>query len=94
MLKSREEGRQGPCGEEKDRIVKQSLEAIRFVVRGMGALPGRKAMVIFSDSIPIEFQQAGPNESQPGDLTGSADTGEGFVLMASAQPAMRGSWPE
>src|SRR5207247_515096 len=47
--------RQGPCGEEQGVNLRSSLEAVRFVVRGMGALPGRKAVVILSDNIPIEL---------------------------------------
>jgi VWFA-related protein len=54
---------QGPCGVRRDEIVKISLKSLEFVVSGMGALPGRKAMVIFSDSIPVELQVADPRAS-------------------------------
>jgi VWFA-related protein len=75
---------QGPCGEENGRNVLVSLNALRFAVRGMGALPGRKAMVIFSDSIPISTQDAGRNASQPGDRTSSSSgNGEGEGLNGS-----------
>jgi VWFA-related protein len=71
---------QGPCGEENGRNLKVSLDALRFVVRGMGTLPGRKAMMILSDSIPISVQDdSGPNASKPGDQTGSISGAGGFV---------------
>lgn len=75
LLRSPEADKQGPCGEELGRNFKYSLDALRFVVRGMGLLPGRKAMMIFSDSIPIEIEQGGPNRSRPGDQ-GNSSTGE------------------
>lgn len=39
-----------------------TLESIRFIIGGMRELPGRKSVVIFSDSIPDE---AGPGEATP-----------------------------
>lgn len=78
-----------------------TLQALRFVVRGMGALPGRKAMVIFSDNIPFRELDPGPNASQtgdqkPGDQTSSSggfdnSTSYGGFLQRIAEQAIRGS---
>ena len=34
-----------------------TLRAVRFILRGMDYLPGRKSMVLFSDDLPIENQE-------------------------------------
>jgi VWFA-related protein len=78
-----------------------TLQALRFVVRGMGALPGRKAMVIFSDNIPFGELDPGPNASlpsdqKPGDQTSSSggfdnSTSYGAFLQRIAEQAIRGS---
>ena len=40
-----------PCAENS---VDNSVNALRFIVKGMRELPGRKAMIIISDSLPTE----------------------------------------
>ena len=35
-----------------------SIAAMRFILRGMGELPGRKSMMIISDNLPLERQEA------------------------------------
>ncbi|HEU4510948.1 MAG TPA: VWA domain-containing protein [Pyrinomonadaceae bacterium] len=35
----------------------QTTRALRFIIDGMGQLPGRKSMVVMSDSLPIEDQE-------------------------------------
>jgi VWFA-related protein len=91
LLSSPEAAKQGPCGEELIRNIQYSLDAIRFVVRGMGPLPGRKAAMIFSDSIPIEIERdGGPNQSQPGDQGNSSPSGnEGLKGTDSYEGALR-----
>ena len=37
-----------------------TLSAFRFVLKGMHDLPGRKSLVVFSDSLPIQQQEPGP----------------------------------
>ena len=37
--------------------VSNTIKSLRFILRGMDYLPGRKSMVLFSDSIPIEDQE-------------------------------------
>lgn len=40
--------------------VNYSINAIRFVLRGMRDLPGRKSMMIVSDNLPLERQEGAP----------------------------------
>jgi VWFA-related protein len=40
--------------------VNYSLSAIRFILRGMGDLPGRKSLMIVSDNLPMERQEHAP----------------------------------
>jgi VWFA-related protein len=40
--------------------VNYSINAIRFVLRGMRDLPGRKSMMIVSDNLPMERQEGAP----------------------------------
>lgn len=39
-----------------------SINAIRFVLRGMGDLPGRKSLMIISDNLPMERQEHAPSD--------------------------------
>ncbi len=41
-----------------------TLKILRFVLRGMRSLPGRKSLVLFSDDLPIEDQRPRPLEFQ------------------------------
>jgi VWFA-related protein len=69
-----------------------SLEALRFVVRGMGALPGRKAMMVLSDYIPFAEQEPGPNAGLPGNqrpgtqTSGGSGTGENTIPVGFDNP--------
>ncbi|HEX8721163.1 MAG TPA: VWA domain-containing protein [Pyrinomonadaceae bacterium] len=46
--------------------VLQTLEALRFIVAGMRELPGRKSVVLLSDSVPLEEEETASGElSQP-----------------------------
>lgn len=40
--------------------VANSINALRFILRGMGELPGRKSMMIISDNLPLERQEMAP----------------------------------
>ena len=40
--------------------VNYSVSAIRYVLRGMGELPGRKSLMIISDNLPMERQEHAP----------------------------------
>ena len=43
----------------------QTFRALRFILEGMGELPGRKSLVLFSDDLPIETQDE--NQFRVGD---------------------------
>ena len=64
-----------------------TMNAIRFVLQGMRELPGRKSMILISDSIPIEEQF-----SDSGTLAVNPQTGGGAsVAAAASEVAARGS---
>ena len=42
--------------------VNYSINAIRFIMRGMRELPGRKSLVIISDNLPMERQENAPTD--------------------------------
>jgi VWFA-related protein len=37
-----------------------SIKSLRFILRGMGELPGRKSLLLFSDNLPVERQELEP----------------------------------
>jgi len=47
----------GPCG---GHVINATLSILRFVLKGMRDLPGRKSVVVFSDNLPIQQQEPGP----------------------------------
>jgi VWFA-related protein len=51
------------CGWES---VRSSLISLRFILQAMGELPGRKSMVLFSDSIPRQEQDITVRNDDPG----------------------------
>ena len=51
------------CGWES---VRSSLSSLRFILQAMGDLPGRKSMVLFSDSIPRQEQDITVPDDDPG----------------------------
>jgi VWFA-related protein len=71
-----------------------TLRALRYIVKGVGSLPGRKSMVVFSDMMPVDRQEAGffPNSSllapasgvsaAPASVTSTSDAG-GFGVSTS-----------
>ena len=42
--------------------VNYSINAIRFIIRGMRELPGRKSLMIISDNLPLERQENAPTD--------------------------------
>ena len=86
-----------PCGM---RSQLATMRALRFVLQGMRELPGRKSMVLFSDSLPIDNQEPGPQDTgsgsggQAGDDSGlSADSTTSYLaqLQKIAELAIRAS---
>ena len=39
-------------------VLNGTLKSVQFILKGMGQLPGRKSMVLFSDFLPIEDQES------------------------------------
>lgn len=39
-------------------VLNNTIKSLRFILKGMGDLPGRKSMVLFSDFLPIEDQES------------------------------------
>lgn len=54
-----------PCGSSQN--IKQTLQALRFIVEGMRDLPGRKSLVLLSDQLPVETQEPTTVTLTPGD---------------------------
>ena len=51
----------GACGSSPSWSVVSTLRALRFIVDAMAEIPGRKSMVVFSDSLPREEQDFAAN---------------------------------
>ena len=51
------------CGVES---VRSTLSSLQFILRAMGELPGRKSVVLFSDSIPRQEQEVMIEDDDPG----------------------------
>ncbi|HEX7955874.1 MAG TPA: VWA domain-containing protein, partial [Pyrinomonadaceae bacterium] len=45
--------------------VTQTLESLRFIIAGMRELPGRKSVVILSDSVPLEEEEPAASSDRP-----------------------------
>jgi VWFA-related protein len=75
------------CGFES---VRSSLTSLRFILQAMGELPGRKSMVLFSDSIPRQEQEITVrDEDDPGS---QVDERNYYVLLQRlAEIAIRNS---
>jgi VWFA-related protein len=61
-----------PCG---GRSQLATMRTLRFVLQGMRELPGRKSMVFFSDSLPIENQETELQSTAAGEDQASDDPG-------------------
>jgi len=67
-----------------------TLKALRFIVESMGELPGRKSLVLLSDSMPIESQDWGFREgsSLSGSSLSGAESGSGRLTDSSVFDSM------
>src|SRR5438128_542030 len=54
-----------PCG--GSRNIRDTLQALKFIVEGMRDLPGRKSLVLLSDQLPIETQDPGTTTLNSGE---------------------------
>jgi VWFA-related protein len=85
----------GPCGGSS--TYGNTVRALRFIVEAMGELPGRKSMVVFSDSLPVEEQEINPvafsDDQSANQNTGFQDTFRSylFLLQRIAEKAIRSS---
>jgi len=55
-------------------VLNDTLNSLKFILRGMRYLPGRKSMILFSDSLPIEDEESA-NFGRPGQIPGTNNTG-------------------
>lgn len=76
----------------------RTLDSLKFIVRGMSFLPGRKSMILFSDSLPIEDEERfgrfpGNNTGTPPDPNQTPEPGDSYYaqLHLVAELAIRGS---
>lgn len=86
-------------------VLSNTLNSLKFILRGMRYLPGRKSMILFSDSLPIEDVESagfggsgqipGTNntgaQSNPGNQTPDAGDNYYAQLQLVAELAIRGS---
>jgi VWFA-related protein len=86
---------EGPCGASNSWSVVSTMRALRFIVTAMGEMPGRKSMVVFSDSLPREeqdFTQNLPEDSFVNSGPGSPDNRSfNSLLQRIAEKAIRSS---
>jgi VWFA-related protein len=77
-----------------------SLRAIRYIVGGMARLPGRKSLLMLSDSMPVDIQTAGPTapsapaspsgaSAMPAAAAASSDSGIGEINTNYQQSLQR-----
>jgi VWFA-related protein len=55
----------GLCAEVQGGPLKGTVRALRFILAGLRTLPGRKAMVLLSDSLPLDLPNVNSLESGP-----------------------------
>ena len=80
-----------PCG--GSRNIRDTLQALKFIVEGMHDLPGRKSLVLLSDQLPIETQDPGTTAVNSGadDLGNDDRTNYYGQLKKVAELAIRAS---
>ncbi|MCA1632072.1 MAG: VWA domain-containing protein, partial [Acidobacteria bacterium] len=85
-----------PCG--GNRPVQGTLGVLKFILGGMRELAGRKSLVIFSDSLPIEAMDGGDetaatasSDEDSGDSADSATTSYAYLYQRVAEAAIRAS---
>jgi VWFA-related protein len=55
-------------------VLSNTLNSLKFILRGMSYLPGRKSMILFSDLLPIEDEESA-NFGRFGQIPGTNNTG-------------------
>ncbi|HEY6806661.1 MAG TPA: VWA domain-containing protein [Pyrinomonadaceae bacterium] len=90
-----DEGMDTPCGGSSVNSVGNTLRALGFIVGSMAEIPGRKSLIIFSDSLPQQEQDitSFSEQNSSGDApTLGADTRNfGAQLQRIAEKAIRSS---
>lgn len=86
----------GLCGATSSWSVVYTLRALRFIVEAMGEIPGRKSMVVFSDSLPREEQDftlglRDVDDSATPSPISPDNTNFGYLLQRIAEKAIRSS---
>jgi VWFA-related protein len=71
--------------------VKDTLQALKFIVEGMRELPGRKSLVLMSDSLPIETQDPATSIVTPGEVLADVRKDYTGQLKKVAEKAIRSS---
>ncbi len=85
------------CGNTSSNSILETMRALRFIVESMGEMPGRKSLVFFSDSLPIEEQDFtstfSPSEESVGaaSLISADNRNFGAMLYRIAEKAIRSS---
>lgn len=64
-----------------------TLDSLRFIVAGMGHMPGRKSLTLFSDMMPVDINASGP--APPSDRLSPG--GAGATAVSSASDESSGS---
>ena len=78
----------GLCGW---RSVGSTMRSLRFILQSMAELPGRKSMVIFSDSIPREEQEVATDVGEDSDRVFPSSRSYYGLLQKLAEIAIRAS---
>ena len=78
----------GPCSQDS---LKSSLRIFGFILDAMADLPGRKSMVILSDSMPIQSQEVSMDELSPSTNASTPFTNYTPYLQKIAEKAIRSS---
>jgi len=71
--------------------VSNTMKALRFIVEAMSELPGRKSMVVFSDSLPREDQEPVFRDRDGNVISAPFTTNYSYALNRIAERAIRNS---
>ncbi len=69
----------------------QTMKALRFILDAMAQIPGRKSMVLMSDSIPMESQEVRFNDDSLNSFRGVGAYSYASLLQRVAEKAIRAS---
>ena len=73
------------------RNIRGTLQVLKFIVEGMRELPGRKSLVLMSDTLPIETQDPATSIVTPGEVLADVRTDYTQQLKKVAEMAIRSS---